>query len=253
MCKVVCDSLESVDRLGVAVKGFGLEGCECSVERLNVGDYLFGDLVVWEYKTVPDFVSSLFDESLFNEVFNQSERFPFSFLIIEGDFRSFLGKQFYRLSGSKKQYYHNNVNEYVNTQMRIINGAIRRCRTVCNVINLRTQAECLNEILEQSRKCLDFKGYGGVVRPSKEYNVNPCKAPLMELKGVGDKISDRIIDEFGLGCLNDLSNISYDDLLSVSGVNESVCDNFWLKVYGYVPEKDDMENEKEEGKGEEHE
>lgn len=251
--RVLVDSRESGVRCGVALHGFSLEGCVCSVELLDVGDYLVDGVVVWEYKTVSDFLGSLFDESLFNEVFNQSERYPFSFLIVEGDFRSFLHKQFFRLSVNRKQYYHNNVNEYVNTQMKIINGAIRRCRTVCNVINLRTQAECLNEILEQSRKCLDFKGYGGVVRPNKEYNVNPCKAPLMELKGVGDKISDKIIDEFGLGCLNDLSNISYDDLLSVSGVNESVCDNFWLKVYGYVPEKEDKENEREEGKGEEHE
>lgn len=230
--RVLVDGRESGVRCGVALRGFSLEGCDCSIVSLDVGDYLVDDLVVWEYKTVSDFVSSLYNESLFNEVFNQSERYPFSFLIVEGDFRSFLRKQFYRLSSGKKQYYHNNVNEYVNSQMRIINGAIRRCRTVCNVINLRTQAECLNEILEQSRKCLDFKGYGGVVRPSKEYNVNPCKAPLMELKGVGDKISDNIINEFGLKCLNDLLSIGYDELLNIKGMNEDKCNSFWKKVYG---------------------
>lgn len=237
MCKVVCDSLESVDRLGVAVKGFGLEGCECSVERLNVGDYLFGDLVVWEYKTVPDFVSSLFDESLFNEVFNQSQEYPFSFLIIEGDFRSFLYKQYFR-SGKSRTGKYNSVNEYVNFQLKMINGAIRRCRTVCNVIICKTQAECLNEMLEQSRKCLNFKGYGGVVRPNNDYNINPCKAPLMEIKGVGDKISEKIISYFGLTCLCDLTSICYDELLSVSGVTEDIANDFWLRVYGeeYVKE-----------------
>ena len=230
--RVLVDSRESGVRCGVALHGFGLEGCECGVELLDVGDYLVDGVVVWEYKTVSDFLGSLFDESLFNEVFNQSERYPFSFLIIEGDFRSFLRKQFYRLSVNRKQYYHNNVNEYVNVQMRIISGAIRRCRTVCNVINLRTQAECLNEILEQSRKCLDFKGYGGVVRPSRDYNVNPCKSPLMSIKGVGEKLSDRIIGDLGLVCLSDLVGVGFDELCGVKGVNVRIANGFWLMVHG---------------------
>ena len=82
-------------------------------------------------------------------------------------------------------------------------------------------------------KCVNFKGYGGVVRPSKDYHINPCKSPLMEIKGVGDKLSDRIIDEFGLKCLNDLSSICYDELLNVKGVNEQIANVFWEKVYGY--------------------
>ena len=240
------DNRECGGRVKVAVRGFGLEGCDVSVELLEFGDYLVDDLVVWEYKTVPDFLGSLFDESLFNEVFNQSMTYPFSFLMIEGDFKQYLYKSYWR-SGEVRLRYHS-VKDYVNSQLKLVDGAVRRCRTVCNVINLGTQAECLNEILEQSRKCVGFKAYGGVVRPSKEYNINPCKSSLMELRGVGDKISDRIIDKFGLGCLNDLSNISYDDLLSVSGVNESMCDDFWLKVYGCVPEKDDKVDERKKMK-----
>lgn len=229
--RVVVDNRELLSRRELALRGFGLEGCECSVGTLVVGDYLFDDLVVWEYKTVPDFVGSMWDESLFNEVFNQSMVYPFSFLIVEGDFNSFFYKQYFR-SGKSRQGKYSNVKEYINSQLNVVNGAIRRLRTVCNVINLKTEAECLNEMLEQSRKCVGFKGYGGVVRPNKSLNVNPCKNPLMEIKGVGDKLSDRIIDEFGLGCLNDLSSVCYDELLSVNGVNVSIANSFWLKVYG---------------------
>ena len=230
MCKVVVDDREDGGRVGVAVKGFGLEGCSVSVERLSVGDYCFEDLVVWEYKTVPDFVNSLYNGSLFNEVFNQSSLFPFSFLIVEGDFRSFLYKQFYRRGKHKQRNI--TLKEYIDIQMRNINGAIRRCRTVCNVINCKTQAECLNEMLEQSKKCINFKGYGGVVRPSNEYNSNPCKSPLMEVKGIGDKISDTVISEFELKCLHDFHKICYDDLLNVKGINEEMANAFWQRVYG---------------------
>lgn len=239
--RVVIDNRELKSRVQVARNGFELEDCECVVGRLEYGDYLFEYFIVWEYKTVTDFVSSMWDGSLFNEIYNQSTHYPFSFLIIEGDFNSFFYKQYFR-SGKSKSGKYFNVKEYINSQMNMVNGAIRRCRTVCNVINFKTQAECLNEMLEQSRKCEDFKVYGGVVRPLKEYNVNPCKAPLMDIKGVGDKISDKIIDEFGLKCLNDLMSICYDELLGVSGVNKDMCDNFWLKVYGYVPDKNKGES-----------
>ena len=232
MVRVVVDTRELDSRVKVAVKGFSLEGCDVTVGTLDVGDYLVNDLVVWEYKTVPDFIASMWNESLFNEVFNQSEKYPFSFLIIEGNFNSFLFKQYYRSGKSKQGYYHN-VKDYVNSQLKMVNGAIRRLRTVCNVIQCDSQGECLNEIYEQSLKCISFKGYGGVVRPSKDYHVNPCKSPLMEIKGVGDKVSDKIIEEFGLKCLNDLSSICYDELLEVSGVNEQIANDFWKKVYGF--------------------
>ena len=236
--RVVIDNRECESRVDVARKGFGLEGCECIIGRLEFGDYLFEYSIAWEYKTVPDFVNSMWDGSLFHEVYNQSTHYPFSFLIIEGDFNSFFYKQYFR-SGKSKDKKWNNVKEYINSQMNVVNGAIRRLRTVCNVLNFKTQAECLNEMLEQSLKCENFKNYGGRVRPLKDYSVNPCKLPLMDIKGVGDKISDKIIEEFGLKCLNDLSSICYDELLSVSGVNESMCDDFWVKVYGYVPDKDE--------------
>lgn len=216
----------------LAVDGFRLEGFDSEMVQLSVGDFLVDDLVVWEYKTVSDFIGSMWDKSLFNEVFNQSGLYPFSFLIIQGDFNKYLYDTFFKLSKSSKKKYNNNVKEYVRTQKNVIDGAIRRCRTVCNVVNLSSEPECLNEIMLQSLKCLDFKGYGGVVRPSKDLNINPCKSPLMEIKGVGDKVSDRIIDGFGLTCLCDLTSICYDELLEVSGVTEDIANVFWKKVYG---------------------
>ena len=227
---VVVDSRESGVRCGVAVRGFALEGCSVVVDVLEFGDYLFDGLVVWEYKTVADFVSSLWDESLFNEVFNQSSVFVFSFLVVEGDFRKHFYKSYW--SNRKARLKYHSVDDYVNTMLKIVDGAVRRLRTIVNVIILPTMAECLNEMLEQSRKCVEFKSYGGVVRPSREYHMNPCKAPLMSIKGVGDKLSDKIISELGLSCLSDLCDVYFDDLISIKGVNKGIGDGFWRLVYG---------------------
>ena len=38
-----------------------------SVEQLNVGDYVFEDKVVWEYKTIDDFCSSFENGSVLME------------------------------------------------------------------------------------------------------------------------------------------------------------------------------------------
>lgn len=229
---MVCFVVDGRERVRgrVACDGFRLEGFDSVVGDLVFGDYVVDGLVVWEYKTVSDFVSSLFDESLFNEVFNQSEKYPFSFLIVEGDFSSFFYKQYFNRG---KHYKKNgeNVKEYVNRNLRMVDGAIRRCRTVCNVIIKKTEAECLNEIMEQSLKCLNFKGYGGVVRPSHDYQLNPCKTMLMEVKGIGDKISDNIIEEYGLTCIDDLSRISFDGLCSVKNVTPSMAKDFWYRMY----------------------
>ena len=227
---VVVDNREKNDRIAIACKGFELEDCDVKVSTLKYGDYLVDDLVVWEYKTVSDFMSSLYNESLFNEVFNQSEHYPFSFLVVQGDFNTYLYQSYFKNSKIKRRY--SSVKEYINTQKKIIDGAIRRLRTVCNVVQFKTEAECLNEILEQSKKCIEFKGYGGVVRPSKDYHINPCKSSLMEISKVGDKLSDRIIEEFGLECLDDMGRITFDGLLSVKGVNEDIANGFWVRMYG---------------------
>ena len=231
MVCLLVDSREGV-RGETAVDGFLLEGYNSKIVTLDVGDYLVDDLVVWEYKTVPDFLNSLYDESLFNEVFNQSMIYPFSFTIIQGSFNNYFYKNFFKLNKNTKLKYNNNVKEYINKQIAIVDGAIRRLRTVSNVIIKESEAECLYEILLQSLKCLDFKGYGGVVRPSHDYQLNPCKSVLMEVKGVGDKLSDRIIEEFGLTCLDDLTRVSFDGLLSVKGINRKMANSYWQRYYG---------------------
>ena len=231
---MVCFKVDSREKQRgvIANNGFISEGYSSAIVSLEFGDYLVDGLVVWEYKTVADFVSSLYDESLFNEVFNQSKLYPFSFLIVEGDFNSYFYQSYFKRG---KARFNGSVKSYINGQMRNVTGAIRRLRTVCNVLNFKTQAECLNEIMEQSLKCLDFKGYGGVVRPLDKgfgLDVNPCKAPLMSVARVGDVVSDRIIDMFGLECLDDFSRVSFDGLCEVKGVNEDMANGIWKVIYG---------------------
>ena len=66
------------------------KGHNAEVRMLDVGDYLFDDRVVFEYKEIGDFMSSIVDESLFNEAANQSLEYPFHYVVVVGDVRNYL-------------------------------------------------------------------------------------------------------------------------------------------------------------------
>ena len=74
------------------------KGHNAEVRMLDVGDYLFDDRVVFEYKEIGDFMSSIVDESLFNEAANQSLEYPFHYVVVVGDVRNYLNDNWYYVS-----------------------------------------------------------------------------------------------------------------------------------------------------------
>ena len=208
---VVVDVREK-DRGKSALSCFRGEGVDCRLRMLSFGDYLVDNRVVWEYKTVEDFIGSIFDESLFNEVFNQSVRYDFSFLIVVGDFGRGVKKLYYSNPSVRSRY--PSMTVYRNWVNKVYWGAVRRCRTVCNVVFVPTMKGAFYEILAQSEKCLDGKLYGGVVRKRKDLKtLSPMESFLTGIGGIGEVTARRIIDDFNVVCLEDLVKISFDDLV----------------------------------------
>ena len=61
---------------------------QVDVEELEIGDYIFTNdkgSVVFEFKTIPDFIASIQDGRVFNQAVNMSENYEYSFVIIHGD------------------------------------------------------------------------------------------------------------------------------------------------------------------------
>lgn len=206
------------------------------IKTLEYGDYLVNDKIAYEYKTWKDLLNSIQDQTLFNEIFNQSREYPYSYLLIVGDKEKELREAYYTNPSLRRRF--TNYYKYSSWVNNLIKGAIRRCRVVCNVITCTNEKTATVEIIKQSEKCLDNKAYGGVVRPSQQHNMNPCKYALMSIKGVGDKTSDNIVETFGLKSWEDLSSICFDELLEVKGVNEEIAQRFWKKQYGERYEKE---------------
>ena len=80
--KIIVDARESsfvinhLQRLGVQI----------SVEMISPGDYVVADGFAVERKTVNDFIRSIFDKRLFEQVERLREAYPRSCLLVEGDF-----------------------------------------------------------------------------------------------------------------------------------------------------------------------
>lgn len=218
------------------MKSLESEGIPSQIVQLEYGDYVVNNRVAYEYKTWKDLLNSIMDGSLFNEVFNQGREYEHSFLLIVGNKEKALKEEYYKNPSLRRRF--TNYYKYASWVSNLVKGGMRRCRVVCNVIECANEKTATLEIIRQSEKCLDGKAYGGVVRPSKEMNMNPCKYALMSIKGIGDKTSDNIVEAFGLECWDDLKGIAFDDLVNVKGVNEEIAQRFWKKQYGEKHERE---------------
>lgn len=83
---VICvDSREAASRNGKKiVQEMGRLGAEVSVLKLDFGDYMVGEDVAIERKTVFDLASTLTQRFLFDQIFKMRESYPRSLVVIEG-------------------------------------------------------------------------------------------------------------------------------------------------------------------------
>ena len=129
------------------------KGHKADVETLDVGDYLFDDQVVFEYKVMSDFMGSILNESLFNEAANQSLRYPYHYVVVVGDVRQYLKESWFYVNTKWKnnfpKYFANNLGKYY--------GALRRLRTFTCPILCDSEENAFQEMLLQSIKCCDGK------------------------------------------------------------------------------------------------
>lgn len=67
------------------IKELKEKGCEIHVMQLEVGDYIVSDKVVIERKSVEDFLTSLLDGRLFNQLMSMNANYEMPLVIVEGN------------------------------------------------------------------------------------------------------------------------------------------------------------------------
>jgi Fanconi anemia group M protein len=80
--KIICDHREQ--RSGVVKKLYELDA-EIETAQLQVGDFILSNRVCVERKTVKDFLQSIIDNRLFNQISEMVANFEKPIIIVEGD------------------------------------------------------------------------------------------------------------------------------------------------------------------------
>lgn len=208
---------------------------EVNVESLKYGDYLFktndGKEIVFEFKTCQDFIKSMEDKSLFQELSNQSIHYEYSYLIICGDFEKTFDYLYWNVPHYRYKFKTKRVLKYkLNNQ---INGALNRLYSMyVPIIFVNTEEESFEKMIKISTKVSDAKKYGGITRPSKKELVqNPSVIFLTGIHDIGEKKAENIIETLNIECLNDLCKKTPSEFLSVNKVTEKNVREIWKKIH----------------------
>lgn len=198
---IVIDSRET-HRKELATTYFENQGYNVSVEELPTGDYLFNNKVVMEFKTWPDFMSSIIDGRLWNETQKQMENYDIHFIVIHGTNRDYT-----------EAYQHNGLDH------KMITGAIARLNTYTKIIHgTKTIQDTFELMMITAEKCLDDKT---LVRQFGTKSVNPAFNVLAycvdDIKGERAK---SIVNYLGLKTFKDVCQLTQEDLMTVPGIGE---------------------------------
>lgn len=221
--KVLIDSLEK-ERKDRAREFYIGKGHDVKLERLDVGDYVFDDNVVFEYKQISDFIASIKNKSVFNEAANQALKYPHHFVIIVGSLKYFV-------TSNWRYTTHSNYAEYVHHTYAKYYGGLRRLRTFTTPIIVGTEKQAFNEMVLQSEKCLDGKTkyYSNVTRPIP--SQDSVDVLLCSVKQVSSKKAEAIRKHHSIKNIYDLMNLTVEDFKQVKGIGESVANNIFEFVH----------------------
>ena len=206
---VKIDSREQ-DRVKSASKYFKEQGLEVSVEELEIGDYIFTDgtnEVVFEFKLISDFITSIQDHRVFNQSVEMAENYDYRFVMIHGDLTTRS-----KCIAMSRNYREVNVFQYI--------GAISSLNRYVTV--LQCYSPFINEsyytMMTQAKKCLQNKP---VVKKFPKKHKNPCFNWLAYCNyGISSKKATAIIKTLNLQTLDDLQKLTMDQLTTVDGIGK---------------------------------
>jgi DNA excision repair protein ERCC-4 len=198
------------DRSESATEYYQQQGLTVETVELPVGDYLFTDgkdSVVFEYKTIPDYISSINDGRLWNEAINQAENYNYHFIIIHGD----LYQRTKELIKSR---------DYIPMTIQQCIGSISSLNRYTTVI------QCYNSVIEeayftmmkQAEKCLSNRPI--VKKFPKKHKNSAFNFLCYTIYGINYKKADAIVKKYNLKTLSDLQNLTIEKLVKVDGIGE---------------------------------
>lgn len=209
--EVIIDSREQ-SRIPIAKEYYESQGLTVTVKELSTGDYLFDNKVVMEFKTFPDFISSITDGRLWNESQKQMENYDIHFIVLHGTNRDY-----------------KNAIQYAGIEDKHINGAIARLLTYTKIIRSTGTITDTFELMKcTAEKCLDNKT---LCRQFDTKSINPAFNVLAytvdDIKGERAKA---IVNHLKLKTIQDVCNLTYEQLISVPGIGDKLANRILTAI-----------------------
>ncbi|MBO6275152.1 MAG: hypothetical protein J6M91_06410 [Methanobrevibacter sp.] len=201
MNTITIDTRET-HRMDLAKQFFESKKYQVKIQQEKVGDYIFNDQVVMEFKTWSDFMSSITDGRLWNESINQIENYTMHFIVLHGTNRDY-----------QEAFQHNGLTD------EMVTGAIARLLTYTKIIRgTGTLTDTFELMRCTAEKCLDNKT---LTRQFGTKSINPAFNFLCycvdDIKGERAKT---IVNYLHLETLDDLMNLDIVKLTSVPGIGD---------------------------------
>ena len=189
-------------------------------KQLKSADYAYKNIGV-EFKTTQDFINSVKNGRLHKEVLQMNNDYEKTYVIIAGNIHETIRKEFWRIKNQKgKQEQHLNTRSYM--------GAIASYSQITNVIQVETTQQAFHLIRALFEKGTDNKNRS-IPEPELKTN-NPLVNFLSCIPGIKSK-APIIVEELNIKTLNDLINITTEDLTGINGIGKKKAGNIvkWLK------------------------
>ena len=182
--------------------------------ELETGDYMFenrdtDECVIFEYKTMKDFIGSVSDGRIFEQVKRMNDEFDWSFIVIEGTIQDLLREN------NRRILQKNTGRPFSLAQFY---GAIAKLNCYTTVVQCHNQAQAFNYMEKQMLKIFDD---APLSKHFKNDGDNPALNYLNCIHGIGFKTGKLIVNEFNIKSLTDLlAVVGNEDLTSINGIGK---------------------------------
>lgn len=190
--------------------------------EMSVGDYVFHDnnvTVVFEYKTIEDFIGSVNDYRVFNQALNQSSLFDYHFVVVVGSEKDF--------RDAKDKLYRNTGLSFNNNKF---NGALATLVEFTSVLQVKNESLAFDLMERVALKCC--RDSPVVHRFPKSYGSPAYRFLVNNVSGLADKTSRRICEDLGLWCIGDVFDLSVDRLCGVRGIGRRRAESILRQILG---------------------
>lgn len=182
--------------------------------ELNTGDFMFenedtAEFVIFEYKTMKDFIGSVSDGRIFEQVKRMNDEFDWNFVVIEGTIDDL------QRENKRRMFQQNTGRPFSLAQFY---GAIAKLNCYTTVVQCHNQAQAFNYMEKQALKIFNDEP---LLKHFKSDADNPALNYLNCINGIGFKTGKLIVDEFNIKSLNDLlAVVENEDLTSINGIGK---------------------------------